>query len=273
MRFSIRALLALMFLAALGMLVWRTFEDAQRDEVRLVQLQTEINAIQVRLRQDQPAIHQAILHTQDEFQPFRAMRERSMEHFEFVRRKYSTMEPKGAGVLSIREIPSLQTDTKVSTIIFRLLVPEDRTIWLKFGVHKVKRSVHSYRQPDTTDDLLSDSPFRVSGPFETRLQPGDHRLTISGLPFADGSLPVVITIDDKVLLRSSFVSPDVTGASSSRISAATQVDFGPERELPSLLTAHMQLRTPPSGNAPDQTYAFSLWFSERASGFKDFPKE
>ena len=78
MRFSIRALLALMFLVALGMFVWRTSVDARRDEARLMQLLAEINSIQASLRQDQPALHQALLHTEEEFQPFRAMRELRM---------------------------------------------------------------------------------------------------------------------------------------------------------------------------------------------------
>jgi hypothetical protein len=273
LRFSIRAMLALMFLVSLGMLVWRASEDARRSVARLAQLQSEIKFVEARLRLDQPVLHQAILHTHEEFQPFDAMRQRSIEHFDLLRRKYSSMEPKGTDVFSLREIPSLQTDTRPAPVIFRLLVPEQRTVWLKFGVHLVEQSVHSSTDKLDGRDLLTDSPFNVSGPFETRLQPGDHTLTVAVGLAAEGSLPVVITLDDEVLLRSSFVSAEVTGTSSSRISAPSQLDFGPQRNLPSLLSTHMNLRTPASGKAPAKTHGFSMWLSDRASSFTNFPGE
>src|SRR5687767_14003666 len=102
MRFSIRQMLALMFLVALGMLAWRTSDDARRDVARLAQIQNEIKSLQVELRLDRPAIHQMLLRTQDEFQPLHAMREPSMQHFNLLRHKYSTMESRGRDVFSMR---------------------------------------------------------------------------------------------------------------------------------------------------------------------------
>jgi hypothetical protein len=273
MRFSIRALLALMVLVSLGMLVWRASEDARRDTERVLQLRVEINSLKARFRPDQPALHKAILHEQEEFEPIHAMRERSLEHFDRLRQKYSTLDPKGADVFSIRGIPSLQNDPEPAPVIFRLFVPEKRTVWLKFGVHMAKQSVHSTRAPDDVHDLLTDSPFSKSGPFEMQLPPGDQMLKIALGHIAEGSLPVVMTLDDKVLLRSSFVSAEVTGTSSSYISAPSQIDFDPQRQLPSLLGGSMNLRTNASGNKPADTYAFWVWLSDRASNFTSFPGE
>ena len=273
MRFSIREMLAVMVLVSFGMLAWRASEDARRDKARLAQLQAEIKSIEARLRLDQPALHQAILHEHEEFQPFHAMRERSVEHFDRLRQKYSTLEPPGADVFSIRGIPSLQTDAGPVPVIFRLFVPEKRTVWLKFGVHTVKQSVISSRTPDDAHDLLTDSPFKDSGPFEMQLPSGDQTLRIAMGHVAEGSLPLVMTLDDKVLLRTSFVSAEVTGTSSGHISALSQIDFGPQQALPSLLTGNMNLRTPVSGIAPANTYAFWVWLSDRASSFASFPDE
>ena len=273
MRFSIREMLALMFLVSLGMLAWRTSEDAIRDKARLAQLQAEIKSLEARLRLDQPALQQAIMREHEEFQPIHAMRERSVRHFDQLRQKYSTLEPPGGDVFSIRGIPSLKTDTGPAPVIFRMFVPEKRTIWLKFGVHMVKHSVHSTRTPDDVHDLLTVSPFKDSGPFEIQLPSGDQTLRIATGHAADGFLPLIMTLDDKVLLRTSFVAADVAGMGSSHISAPSQIDFDPQRDLPSLLTGHMSLRTPASGIEPVNTHAFWVWLSDRASNFARFPGE
>jgi len=274
MRFSIREMLALISLVALGMLAWRTSEDARRDRARLAELRNEIKSLEARVWLDRPALHRAILRTHEEFESLHAMRERSIEHFDLLRQKYSTMEPPPeADVLSIRGIPSLQTDTGPAPVIFRLLVPQERPVWLKFGVHKVQRSVHSSRTSDDDSDLLTDSPFNASGPFEVRLPAGDHVLRIATGSAQEGSLPLVITLNDEVLLRSAFLSADVTGAGSSYISAPSQINFGPRRPLPWLLTTIMNRRDPTSRKAHDTTHGFSVWLSDRSSSFTSFPGE
>lgn len=60
MQFSIRALLALTFLAVLGMLLWRTRQETLRHEQRLVKLQNEVKSLEFEVRRDQPDLHQAI---------------------------------------------------------------------------------------------------------------------------------------------------------------------------------------------------------------------
>lgn len=273
MKFSIRTLLAFTFLVALALLTWRTFEDARRDEARAQRLQAEIKLLEARGRLDQPGLDQAILHTRDEFESLKEMREHSLAHFDLLRDKYSGIEPRGAGVLSIRGLPSMQVGDRTAPIVFRMLIPDERPVWLKFGVHMVKPNVTASRGSDAEDDLITKSPFEASGPFEQRLPPGDQMLKIVSGAATDGALPIEITLNDKVLLRTSFVADDVTGSGSGHISVPSQFDVGPRQDLPWLLTVDLTHRTQTSGGDSPDTHAFSVWLSDRSSNFKGFPGE
>jgi hypothetical protein len=267
MTFSLRDLLALVFLAALGLLAWRSGDDARREKLRLAQLQDKIKALEAEVRWDQPALHQAILHTHEEFQPLGAMRERSLAHFDVLREKYSVMEPREANVLSLRGVPSLPPDSGSAPVLYRLLVPPERDVWLKFAVHVAEKSGQQSKTLDEARDLLSESSLGASGPFEVPLPPGEHWLRIVTGPAREGALPVLISLDETVLLRKSFISADVRGTSSSYTSALTQFDVHPRDDLPRLLTAKMGLEQ----GSTEPAYAFSVWLSDRTSNFARFP--
>lgn len=196
------------------------------------------------------------------------MRQRSLTQFELLRQKYSILEEREADVLSLRGIPSLSIDTEPAPAVFRLWVPKERPVWIKFGVREATPSRPS-SSSDNDRDLLSDSPFRASGPFETQLPPGDQTLQIAAGSAREGSLPLCITLGETVLLRTSFDSPSVSGTGSSHITGATQLDYGPRQQLPWLLTSTMNVGEP----ATEKPHAFSLWLSDRASGFAPFPGE
>jgi hypothetical protein len=243
-------LLALISLVALGLLPWRIWTKTRQEKARVAQLQSEVSSLEAIVRLDHPTLHQAILHTQDEFRPLGAMRERSLEQFDVLRQKYSTLEPHGVDVLSIRGIPSLSTDSESAPIIFRL-------------------SVNTSRSPDDEHQFVSVSPFTVSGPLEMQLPPGDQTLKIITGAAQNGSLPLLLSLNERVLLRSSFVAAGISGFSSSHISVPFQLDFGPNQKLPWLLTANMHVPEPEKQEA----FAFSLWLSDHASNFRKFPDD
>ena len=93
MRFSIRELLCLAVLAALGMLAFRNYEEAIKEQVKLTELHTIIKSLEGRLRKDDPALHQAIMHSMDENDSLQDARRRAVEHFDLIRQKYGTIEP------------------------------------------------------------------------------------------------------------------------------------------------------------------------------------
>ncbi|MCA9145688.1 MAG: hypothetical protein H6821_09795 [Planctomycetaceae bacterium] len=271
MKFSLRTLFAFTFLVALALLAWRMFQDSRRDESRLQLLNAEIKSLEARVRLDDPAIHRVILSKVDELEPLHAMRERAVTHFDVLQEKYSGVEERGSDVLSIRGLPALRRHDEPVRVLFRMIVPRQRSVWLKFGVHQVERNVNSSRGSDQEDDLLSESPFDVSGPFEMQLQPGDQTLSVFAGEAKDGSLPVEIALNDKLLFRSCFESPDVTGTGLIHISAPSQIDFDSRRDLPWLLSTNINVESEGPDTERELAYAFSIWLSDHSSDFKGFP--
>lgn len=264
MTFSIRELLALGFVVALSFLTFRTFVDTSQQRARLTQLQVEVQTLEAELLFSGP-----ISQIEDEFAPLHTSSERAVEHFPQLREKYSTIQPRGPGVMSVRSIPNFDSDR----IQYRIIVPEGRSVWLKFGVHMVSTTTSSSRESDKEDDLLTASPFEHNGPFEIELSPGDHTLTVTTDEVDAGVLPVTVDWDDETLLQTDFVSTDVSGKGGPRISAKKQIDYPSNRQLPWLLTVDMDLRDPSTGNRPTQTHAFSIWLSDHSSEFTEFPKQ
>jgi hypothetical protein len=268
MTFSLRDLLALFVLLALALLGWRTSQQARQEKARLVELRKEIEKLEVCMRLDRPDLHQAMLNTLDEMQPLAEMRQRALAQLDLLRSRYGGLEPRGADVLSLRGLPSLPEGEEPAPILFRLLVPEQRPLWLKFGVHAAQQFRHSSRNPEDERELLPRSPFTISGPFEMRLPSGDQTLRITIGTARDGELPVTISLNDGVLLRTTFVSAGTSGTGYSHISAGSQLDYRASQKPPWLLTAIMDQREQPSGN----THAFSVWLDERESDFLPFPR-
>jgi hypothetical protein len=268
LKFSIRDLFALVLLAALGLLAWQMSDAVDRDRVRLTLLHSEIKSLETSLRLDNPLLHQAILDSQDELESLAAMRERSLEHFETLRQKYSALEPREGAVFSIRGIPSLSTDTGPAPVVYRMSVPEQRPVWFKFGVHLARETMTS-KTPDDGRGLLPNSPFGPSGPYEIRLPAGVQSISIALGAAKDGAIPLRIALGENTLFRSLFVSPGVSGTSFSHTTPSTQDDVAADQQLPWLLTAKLDQRE--SGN--EKGFEFTVWLSDHSSNFQSFPGE
>ena len=132
-------------------------------------------------------------------------------------------------------------------------------------------SLDHTRESDQEDDLLTASPFEQTGPFEIKLAPGDHTLTIATGDADAGAVPVTIKWNDHRLLTTSFISSEVTGTGRTNVSAQKQIDYPPKRDLPWLLTVQMNVNDPNTGSRKPQTHAFSVWLSDQSSDFARFP--
>ena len=136
MTFSIRNLLAIVAVAALSMVAWRSHRDVQREQDRLAILrqQAAIKSVQQNLLPDNPFLHQAIRNTTDEYEVIRKLRIQCDAGMELLREKYGRIEPSGPGIVSIRSLPSIRGDTGKPPVAFSIYVPEERKVWIKHGV-------------------------------------------------------------------------------------------------------------------------------------------
>jgi hypothetical protein len=101
------------------------------------------------------------------------------------------------------------------------------------------------------------------------LPTGDQTLKIAAGSAQDGSLPLVITLNENILVRTSFRAAGIIGTRTSHFTTLLQLDFDPRQELPWLLTTTVALREPTTGKA----HAFSVWLSDHTSNFASFPGE
>lgn len=269
MRFSIRTVLGLTFLAALGALAWNTMQHAQRNQAHAQQLRSETQTLEALLHRRDPARHQARLHELDQYEALRAMRAKAIRQFGRLREKYGVVEPRGPDVLSMRNLPSLAADGGPSPVVFRLSVPSSRRIFLKAGVHASRAYASTSSEADDLD-FLTESAYQLSGPFEMLLPAGDHTLSIARGAIQAGAQRLRITLDDEVLLETAFVADQLTGGGSSSISAPVQIDYEAGQPLPLLVSLKNSIEHKASTAA--DTPEFSVWLSGQSSGFSEFPR-
>jgi hypothetical protein len=271
MTFSIRNLLALVVVAALGIVAWRSHQDAQREQDRLTKLLTEIKSAEQRLSLDNPPLHQAMLITRDEYEAIRKLRKHCDANIELLREKYGSIEPRGPDVLSIRNLPSIRGDTGQTPVALRVYTPKERKVWIKYGVHNNMNSIPA--SPDFESGLLRQSPFDHVGPYEKRLSPGQHVLSMTIGDASAGSLPFRITLDSRILIDSAFKSASHTGGGviGSTPQAMQQMNFKDGKlHWGGLISARMTLRDD-EGNNPPKSFKFLVWLSDETSGLSSFP--
>ncbi len=272
MRFSIREMLALALVAALAMVAWRADNEVKAKQITLEQLASEVDTKEASLLVKSPELHKSMLIVLDEADQMRKARETCEQHVETLIKKYGKIEPAGRDIVSMRTLPTIRLHGSDIPVVFRVWVPEDRKVWIKYGVHETKSGIQSARGGEQEGDLLDESPFDDSGPFAYELAPGEHLVRVGVGSSVDGLLPVKLQLDDQLLLETAFRSPHVTGAGSMHVSGKQQIDYGPDRKLPNLFTGNMSLQDE-SGNRPPKSFGFSIWLSENDGNFKEFPMQ
>jgi hypothetical protein len=272
MTFSIRNLLTMVVVAALGIVVWRSRQDAQRDQYQLAMLRTEIKRAEDRLHVDNPVLHQA---RRDEYEAIRKLRKQCDANIELLREKYGSIEPRGPRILSIKNLPSMRGDTGGTPVALRVYVPEEREVWLKYGVHDHGESSSFGRtllSPDFESALMRQSPIGPVGPYEKLLTPGHHVLSMTIGDAEAGSLPLRITFDSIALIDSRLKSASqIGGGVVSSKPKMQQMDFRDGKlHWGSLISKSMSFPCGEEDN-PRRRLLFHLWLSNESSGFSDFP--
>ncbi len=254
------------------MVAWR-----ERDAVRLErEKETELISVQrdleLSLHIGNEEMHQAAVAIVDEQQALDRVRAVATQTFPKLEAKYSAIVPAGPNVLSIRRVPSIRSDIQRAPTAYRLVIPESGEVWIKYGVHLTPKNTSSSWNPKKEDELLDTSPFDQTGPYEMRMPAGEQVLRFAVGDKVDGTLPILISLDDQPLLRSAFRAPDVSGHGGSALGGTAQIDYPPGKRLPSLTSMKMY-QSDDSGNRGGSSYTFSIWLSDQSSNFDAFPGE
>lgn len=155
----------------------------------------------------------------------------------------------------------------------RVYVPEEREVWLKYGVRDTSNSSgfgKTLSSPDFESGLLRQSPIVQVGPHEERLSPGHHVLSITIGDVEAGSLRLQITLDSIALVDSSLESARRAGslyiASKPEMQ---QIDFEDgELHWGPLMSATM---SEDLDEDPTWKLRVLVWLGNESSGFSAFP--
>lgn len=271
MTFSFRELLALLLVIGLGLLAWRTQRAARHDQAALAALRSELQELEALTAVGQPDVHQALLAEQDERDLLRSERQTAEEAFARIRDKYGALAPPSPGELALRRVPSLPVDDE-TPIVFRLSVPEDRPVWLCFGVRPGTPNVQRSATPsELVKSLLRESPSSVTGPLETQLTPGEHLLTFARGRLSDDQQSLWVELDERKLLETTFQSVGLEKTGITSISAMDQLNFGAQHSLPWLATTSLQVKSDAASTEAGKAYELLVWLSDQAQGFEPFP--
>jgi len=252
------------------MVSWKTRQQAMVQQQRAMRLSMELDALSLKLYMGRPEVRTAIKAESDQNAFLRENRQRSEQALVSLVETYGGVENRGDDVVSFRSIPTIRSDATRTPLTFRLQVPARRPIWLKFGIHPRNVDAPADGLEGSEQGVLTDSPFQPTGPFESKLPHGVHRLEFTVFEGDQGMASLQVTLDDQVL--ASFTSSDdreVRNSGHSHISSTKQIDYDAERSLPTLSTYRVKLLA--DENQPEREYKFSAWLSDHSSSFASFP--
>lgn len=235
---------------------------------RLTELHAKIKSTEQRLYVGDPLLHQAFLSSNDEAQALSRLRAKSEAGLESLRQKYGGIQPRGDDVVSIRSLPTIGNDLRKAPTVFRMLIPDQRQVWLKYGVSDTSGS--GFSAADFAKELLQQSPFQHTGPYEMLLPAGDHTLAVSFQNPQSGSLPLRVKLNDTNLVDSSFQHEFASHGGGMSVAASEQLDYK-DRQLPTLLSAKIVLRDDAGKRLPEG-FRLLVWLDDHSSGFEPFPQ-
>ena len=209
MTFSLRSLLVLIVVAALGFFTWRSVKVAQVEKNRLTTILSEIESAKTGLANaeaqnawlhlDEPVLQQAI---QDEYAAIQSLRAQSEAHVQWLRDKYASIEPRGPGVLSIRSLPAMNEDFG-ETIAYRIYAPPEREVLLMCGMKTSAYGSDSEAEPPASSQAIQRRLSDI-GRYEQRLSPGEHIVSITWGRNDGDQTRIRVTLDSSVLIDSSL---------------------------------------------------------------------
>ena len=252
-------------LVAAGIAAYRSHQAVEQDQARLKRLEDEVRSTESSIRNfeernwlNHPQMQQAVW---DEYEAIRNLRELCELSIPKLVDRHGNIEPRGSQVVSIKRLPSIRGRKGGPPIVFRVYVPEDCELWLKYGAHG-----DEYKRPSSPDfesGLLRQLANGDVGPYEKRLPPGHHVLSrING----------VITFNSVVLLNAKLESTQgIGGGVLTSNPKMQQMDFQDgELSLWSLISKSMVLQSDDAES--DRTkICTNLWLDNTSSGFSDFP--
>lgn len=221
MKFEIRDLLIATALIAMSLFAFRLYQDGQ-------QMKEEIAATEEALRHKKSELGMGLVLTSDAaarfdyYQLIDSFDQLAAETFEKLRLKYSAVEPKPAKV-SFRSTPSLLDRFGQSKTQYRISIPPDYPVFLRWGTTDFTSTSGDYDQRD----WLPESEVGQWRPGEIQLKPGLQDLVVAiNRESKNHAAFIEIWLDDLEVLKAETMESYPKFSSFTRITPSKQHDFG-----------------------------------------------
>ena len=270
-RFSIRSLLAILLLCGILFPLIQSMHGVQRDLATNLRLKNEIEVLRTRLDSENETTLQLRAHQAELFDSIERMRQRSVEQFERMQQEYGRVQPVGPDTFSIRSVPQLSPNGQRAPTVFRLHVPNGRDVWLKYAIVPAdSNSSQTSKRLDQFSEPVKGTGFQHQGPFESKLSAGEQILTINVGNPVHHLLPIEVRVGDQLMIGTQYSGRHDVSSGMSYIGGTKQLDYPRNRDLPWLMSLHVDERTT-TGSQEKVPFRVTIWLSDRSSGFDPFP--
>ena len=221
-------------------------------------------------------------------------------HFPALQAKYSAIETRGDKTVSVRQIPTIvDRQTGIDATRIRVLVPPDRTVFLKFGVASRKpdrtaqlgneaqpqtettweqridygialrdtQKVTTSEERPTTWDTINE--YSNVGPYQRKLTSGLQDIDWSNRRNSKGHWEMHLLLNEQTLLTTVVLEKKTVSNGYNSLLAKEQLDYAFDAPLPDLFTSFRV--TPPSNNQTPPKFRIHVWLDDQPSDFSEFP--
>jgi hypothetical protein len=263
--------MSVLIIAALGFPLIRGVGEHQKLEAEREVVRQRIDRLESELHTGDRLARQILARRLEYFDSLSESAERGMDAFAELQEKYGKLEPRGDGVVSLRSIPQVNLDGRLAPRVFRIWIPEERNVWLHYGVVPSGKA-ESVIRGDA--ELVSDGRSRLEdeGPFQLKLSPGAHDFCFRVRKAKDERLPIEIELDGSLIFATAYAHPKVTSMSMMSMAMRRQVDYPTSRPLPMLLKGGFQLAADASSSDRQEEHDVVVWLGEQSGQAESFPQ-
>jgi hypothetical protein len=267
MNFTIRDLLALTLLVALVALIAYSYAAAQRQRLKIAQVQAQIAA-----QREEVAVMDRMRYyaeaEKDWLNQINVTSLNGLNDFPRLQEKYGQVTSRGADFLSLRKVPMIAEEGgSVSRDRYRIYVPEAK-VYLKFAVildFDDSPVVRARSHPAKS----SESPFTLSGPFEIQMPPGINDVDLIHELTPQRVREFKLYLNETLLLHSIFSEENTTSYSSTSLAGHRQIDYRYESVFPELWG--FKLYSSDTTRVENRKPGFRIWLDQTSSQFATFP--
>ncbi|MBL8891506.1 MAG: hypothetical protein JNL67_16115 [Planctomycetaceae bacterium] len=263
MNFSLRSLIAIVLLIAFALMTLNGYLAAGRIARQIHPLRYQIGMLERELGENDSKRRQILLHALEERESFHAIYEEVLAQYPTIRDRNHQMVPRPVDIFSIKRMPAPGMLPSNFIIEYKLVVPVERPVWVRFGVHTVIPETPNSTFFDQHMDWRQSPSLTNSKLFEQQILPGEHLLTIREDDHP-GRREISIALDGKLIFETQY-SDAASNPIRNYNSGISQSDFPRQKPLPHLLTSPISTNTP---NFSTTKEAYTIWLSDDSDQLK-----